>query len=214
MDCGSRSRSRSRGYRGGQPLMVTGTGDPKIDVPAVQAAVDQGGSAVLAGHFSFDTAPATPAGAAYARMVTVSKGVVISGAPGDQGDMPTIEGGSWPFFIDAFGSRVAIRGLRFVGPKAGAIWVYAARGLTVANCRQAGHAECLFVREGPSAARDLMRSAGAHARRIGVTTWPAISVSRKWRPLNLKVNFVWSIPRHLSMVAWRSWMCTGFSTML
>jgi hypothetical protein len=45
-----------------QLVALTGTGDPDVDVPAVQAAVDQGGSVVLVGHFSFDRSPTTPAG--------------------------------------------------------------------------------------------------------------------------------------------------------
>jgi hypothetical protein len=57
-----------------QPVMVVGAGDPNVDVPAVRAAVDQGGRVVLMGHFSFDRSPTTPAGATYSRMVTVSKG--------------------------------------------------------------------------------------------------------------------------------------------
>jgi hypothetical protein len=68
-------------------------------------------------------------------MVTVSKNVVISGTPDDQGELPTIEAGNWPFFIDAFGAHVTIQGLHFVHPKAGAIWVYAVSGLTISNCR-------------------------------------------------------------------------------
>jgi hypothetical protein len=118
-----------------QPVVVRGTGDPNIDVPAVQAAVDQGGHVVLVGDFSFDRAPTAPAGAIYKRMVTVSRNVLISGMPDDLGEIPTISGGNWPFFIDAFGSHVAIQGLHFVGPKAGAIWVYAVSGLTISNCR-------------------------------------------------------------------------------
>jgi hypothetical protein len=120
-----------------QPSVVTGTGNPAVDIPAVQAAVDQGGDVILIGHFSFDADPTTPPGAAYARMVTVSKAVVISGNRDANGDMP-INGGNWPFFVDAAGARVAIRGLHFIGPKAGAIWVYAVSGLSVANCRIEG----------------------------------------------------------------------------
>lgn len=56
-----------------QPATVTGTGHPDVDVPAVQAAVDRGGSVVLIGHFSFDRPPSTPLGATYNRMVTVCK---------------------------------------------------------------------------------------------------------------------------------------------
>src|SRR6516164_10231020 len=40
--------------------VVVGTGNPDIDVPAVQAAVDQGGDVVLKGHFSFDRSPTIP----------------------------------------------------------------------------------------------------------------------------------------------------------
>src|SRR5438128_1919823 len=87
-----------------QPVAVTGTGDPNVDVPAVQAAVDHGGSVVLIGHFSFDRPPTAPAGATYNRMVTVSKNVAISGSRDDNGDLPTIKGGDWPFLIDAAGT--------------------------------------------------------------------------------------------------------------
>lgn len=126
------------GSAAAQPVVVTGTGDPNIDVPAVQAAVDQGGRVMLVGHFSFDRASTAPAGAIYNRMVTVSTNVAISGMPDDQGEMPTISGGNWPFFIDAFGSHVEIRGLHFVAPKAGAIWVYGVSGVTISNCRIEG----------------------------------------------------------------------------
>lgn len=120
------------------PVIVTGTGNPAADIHGVQAAVDQGGEVILTGHFSFDADPTTPPGAAYARMVTVSKAVAISGNPDANGDMPTIDGGNWPFFVDAAGASVSIRGLRFVGPKAGAIWVLAVSGLAIANCRIEG----------------------------------------------------------------------------
>ncbi len=40
--------------------VVMGTGNPDVDVPAVQAAVDLGGKVVLSGHFSFDTEPKIP----------------------------------------------------------------------------------------------------------------------------------------------------------
>ena len=118
-----------------QPSIVAGTGNPDFDVPAVQAAVDQGRSVVLVGRFSFDRSPSAPAGAIYNRMITVSKDIVISGVPDDQGEMPTIEAGNWPFFIDAAGANVTIQGLHFIRPSAGAIWVYAVSGLKIANCR-------------------------------------------------------------------------------
>jgi hypothetical protein len=40
-----------------QAIAVVGTGDPSVDIPAIQAAVDQGGRVVLQGHFSFDAPP-------------------------------------------------------------------------------------------------------------------------------------------------------------
>src|SRR6266446_5164740 len=87
------------------------------------------------GHFSFDRPPTAPAGAIYSRMVTVSKNIVISGSLDGNGDMPSIEGGEWPFFVDAVDAHVRIQGLRFVHPRAGAIWIYAVSGLAIIGCR-------------------------------------------------------------------------------
>jgi hypothetical protein len=126
------------GYVSAQTVAVTGTGDPNLDVPTVQAAIDQGGSVVLTGHFSFDRPPATPVGAIYNRMVTVSKSVVISGNRDENGDLPTIKGGDWPFLVDAAGLQVTIQGLHFVNPNSGAIWIYAVAGITVADCQVQG----------------------------------------------------------------------------
>jgi hypothetical protein len=118
-----------------QPVVVAGTGDPNTDVPAVQAAVDRGGRLVLMGHFSFDRPPTAPAGASISRMITVSKNVLISGSPDQNGDMPTVQGGEWPFLVDAVDAHVTIQGLHFIQPKAGAIWIYAVGGLAVTGCR-------------------------------------------------------------------------------
>ena len=38
-----------------QATVFIGAGNPDVDVPAVQAAVNLGGEVVLSGHFSFDT---------------------------------------------------------------------------------------------------------------------------------------------------------------
>jgi hypothetical protein len=119
----------------GQTTAVAGTGDPGVDVPAIQAAVDRGGHVILTGHFSFDIPPVIPGGAVYGRTVTISKAVEISGSGDDREQMPVIAGGFFPFFIEAADSQVAIRGLRFVHPKGGAIWSYAVNGLTIAECR-------------------------------------------------------------------------------
>jgi hypothetical protein len=50
------------------------------------------------------------------------------------GAMPTIDGGNWPFLVDAPGARVTIRGLHFTRSMGGAIWIYAAGGLTITGC--------------------------------------------------------------------------------
>jgi hypothetical protein len=114
--------------------MVTGTGNPHLDVPAVQAAVDQGGSVVLRGHFSFHKPPNLPPGSIYKRMVTVSNEVTITGHPDANGHLPIIEAGDWPFLIDAGNARVTIHKLHFVRPKSGAIWIYSVGGLLIRGC--------------------------------------------------------------------------------
>ena len=125
----------SAGSLPSQAVTIVGTVDPNPDVQAIQAAVNQGNTIILSGRFSFDKPPTKPDGALYNRMVTVSKDIEISGLADPNGDLPTIESGNWPLFIDAGGARVSIRGLYFVRPKAGAIWVYAVGNLTIANCR-------------------------------------------------------------------------------
>jgi hypothetical protein len=126
-----------------QAVTVVGTGDPEVDIPAVQAAVDQGGRVVLMGHFSFDAAPtvAEPSSlllSGTAGMVLVSKAVAISGTLDDQGEMTTIEGGTNPFYVAAPGAHVAIQGLHFIHSKAVAIRVVAASGLVIASNRIEG----------------------------------------------------------------------------
>src|SRR5262249_37433164 len=57
-------------------------------------------------------------------------------------------------------------------------------------------------------------SGGIVQARIGFTSSPWTSVSRKWRPWYLYVSLVWSMPRQWRMVAFRSWTCTGsFATL-
>ena len=128
--------------------VVVGTGNPDLDVPAVQAAVDQGGDVVLKGHFSFDRPPTIPTATAFLggfAMVLVSTAVTISGDRDENGDIrnearevTTIEGGTTPFYIEAAGASVTIQGLRFIRPKDNAIAVYAVSGLMIASCEIAG----------------------------------------------------------------------------
>jgi hypothetical protein len=128
-----------------QPTVVVGTGNPDIDVPAVQAAVDQGGDVVLKGHFSFNRPPTVPTATTWAggsATVLVSRAVTISGERDEHGHMrdeggelTSIEGGTTPFYVEAAGAGVTIQGLRFIRPKGDAILVYAVSGLMVASCR-------------------------------------------------------------------------------
>src|SRR6516225_5127998 len=90
--------------------VVVGTGNPDLDVPAVQAAVDQGGEVILRGHFSFNRPPTVPTATHFSgglATVLVSKAVAISGTQdGDtqDGEMTSIEGGTTPFYIEASGA--------------------------------------------------------------------------------------------------------------
>src|SRR5262245_5315869 len=124
--------------------VVVGTGNPDLDVPAVQAAVDQGGDVILKGHFSFDspptvpTAPELPAQTGGFATVLVSKAVVISGTQDGDEEMASIEAGTTPFYVDAPGASVTIQGLRFIRPKGDAVLVYAVSGLVIASCRIEG----------------------------------------------------------------------------
>src|SRR5262245_30477606 len=124
--------------RAAAQIIVVGTGDPKVDVPAVQAAVDQGGEVILKGHLSFDREPTVPTALEGFPKATVlvSKAVTISGtreengADGD-GEMTSIDAGTIPFYVEAPGASVTIEALRFIRPSADAILVYAVSGLTM-----------------------------------------------------------------------------------
>src|SRR5205085_602342 len=115
--------------------VVVGTGDPDIDIAAVQTAVDRGGAVTLRGRFSFDNPP-TRHGTLPDLMATilVSKEVTISGAWDEHGEMTTIDGGEIPFAVEARGASVRIEKLRFVRPKLYGIFVAAVSGLTIESC--------------------------------------------------------------------------------
>jgi hypothetical protein len=119
--------------------VVVGTGNPDLDVPAVQAAVDQGGEVTLKGHFSFNRPPTVPTATAFnggLATVLVSKAVAISGT--QDGEMTSIEGGTTPFYVEAPGASVTIQGLRFIRPNGDAIFVYAVTGLVIVSCKIEG----------------------------------------------------------------------------
>lgn len=115
--------------------VVTGTGNPDIDIAAVQAAVDGGGFVELRGHFSFDNPPARR-GELPDLMATVlvSNAVIISGSWDEHGEMTVIQGGEIPFAVETRGGPVRIERLRFVGPKLFAIFVDEVSGLTIESC--------------------------------------------------------------------------------
>jgi hypothetical protein len=121
-----------------QAVVVVGTGNPDSDVPAVQAAVDQGGEVSLIGHFSFDRPPTNVCDLCPSQnaMIRVSKAVAISGT--QDGEMTTIQGGETPFSVESAGAPVEIRRLRFIRPKGDAINVSAVSGLVVASCKIEG----------------------------------------------------------------------------
>jgi hypothetical protein len=144
--------------------VVVGTGNPDIDVPAVQAAVDQGGEVLLKGHFSFNRAPTVPTAPELAvftgglATVLVGKSVVIYGRQDGDEEMASIEGGTTPFYVDAPGAGVTIQELRFIRPTADAILVNAVSGLLIASCKIEGLE--FPARPGTNSGIDLITSPG------------------------------------------------------
>src|SRR5690349_3082184 len=89
--------------------VVVGTGDPVIDIPAVQAAVAHGGQVILKGRLSFDNPPLMQGMLpGLTATILIPKEVTISGTWDDRGEMTTIEGGEIPFAIEAPAGRVRI----------------------------------------------------------------------------------------------------------
>ena len=88
--------------------VVIGTGNPAVDVPAVQAAVNLGGEVLLRGHFSFDRPPTIPTALEAVGVpqatILIAKAVAISGAPD-----ASIEEGTIPFYVAAPGATVTIQ---------------------------------------------------------------------------------------------------------
>src|SRR5207302_6396916 len=122
----------------------------------------QGGEVTLKGHFSFNRAPTVPTATAFVgglATVLVSKGVAISGAQDQDGEITSIEGGTTPFYVEAPGARVTIRGLRFIRPRGNAIFVYAVSGLVIASCKIEG-LEPLLTLLGGGEGIDIVTSPG------------------------------------------------------
>lgn len=129
-------------YRRKLPILVIGTGDAGKDVQAIQAAVDRGGDITLKGRFSFAIPPTKPVAPLLASAwypsdaeILISKAVNISGVRDVRGEMATIGSGTIPFYVDAPGERVTIRGLHFVRPTQAAILVRAVRGLEISSSK-------------------------------------------------------------------------------
>ena len=115
--------------------VVVGTGNPDIDIDAVQTAVDRGGAVVLRGRFSFENPPSRRVALPdVMATILVSKEVRISGTWDEHGQMTTIEGGEIPFAVEAHEARVSIERLRFVRPKLFAVFVTEVSGLAIESC--------------------------------------------------------------------------------
>jgi hypothetical protein len=170
---------------GAQAITVVGTGDPSLDIPAVQSAVDQGGRVILKGHFSFDAPPTVPEQPAVAfsgdafGMVLISRAVAVSGMTDDQGELTTIEGGTNPFYVEAPGAHITIQGLHFVHSKVFAIRVASAGGLAIASnkfdgvvpdTRAIGPASAIVISTFPG---DAPTSGQGQPENISGTLWVA-----------------------------------------
>jgi hypothetical protein len=131
-------KNEAEGFCKDGDVVVVGTGDSTRDIPAVQAAVDQGGRVCLQGDFAFELVPT------HDRTIVVKNAVVISGAADDEGTRATIVGGSTPFSVEAPGASVTIQGLRFDRTVRAALTVRAAGGVVIANC-VIGHVEPTFT---------------------------------------------------------------------
>jgi hypothetical protein len=117
---------------------VIGQDDATVDVPAVQQAVDAGGTVVLHGTFNFVNARLPGPGG--------SRVILVTGAVTIRGQDATIRGGGSAtsggqqavFLIDAPGADVTIESLRFVNPHNAAIRVTQSGDLRIANCQVEG----------------------------------------------------------------------------
>lgn len=127
--------------------VVGGQNNPAVDVPAVQAAVDQGGSVLLVGTFDFGDAG----------RVLLRKDVDISGEiVGNATPVTTIRGGDWPFYSPLPaqmpptqpGPKVTVQYIHFDGAKGVAVHLAYTGGASVHNNKMTG-LRGRFLRFGP-----------------------------------------------------------------
>jgi hypothetical protein len=117
--------------------VVKGQNEPTLDVAAVQAAVDNGGSVLLVGTFNFgDTG-----------RVLLRSDVDISGEIDGSGNpVTTIHGGDWPFYSPLpvqmppthAGPQVTVRYIHFHGAKGVAVHLAYTGGASIHNNRVTG----------------------------------------------------------------------------
>jgi hypothetical protein len=117
---------------------VIGQNNATADVPAVQQAVDAGGTVVLHGTFNFVNV--TLPGPLGSRVILVAGAVTIRGQDATiLGGGSAAQGGQQAvFLIDAPGVDVTIEGLRFVNPHNAAIRVARSGDLRIVDCHVDG----------------------------------------------------------------------------
>ncbi len=117
---------------------VIGQNNASLDVPAVQQAVDAGGTVVLHGTFNFVNARLPAPGGS--RVILVTGAVIIRGQDATilGGGSATSGGQQAVFFINASDVNVTIEGLRFVNPHNAAIRVTRSGDLRIAKCQVDG----------------------------------------------------------------------------
>ena len=107
-------------------FIVEGTFDPAVDVPAVQAAIDNspedGRTVYLKGKFAFANSA-----------VTIRNWARVRGFD-EFGKKAIIEGGQSPFTVDAGQQPVAITGVHFSKPTESAIRVVSVNNLSIGDC--------------------------------------------------------------------------------
>lgn len=126
-------------HEAGPVTVVTGQNDAAIDVPAVQQAVDAGGTVVLRGTFSFEGV--NHPGPDVAPPLMLGHVILVANAVTIRGEDAEIVGSGVPaegefqaaFLVHAPAEDITIEGLRFVEPSNAAIRVVGAGDLRIAD---------------------------------------------------------------------------------